>query len=416
VRPRTPTTALRLAVALSVAGCSAGPSATPGATLEPVPAYALPSCSLDPSPLATTLLVGFAGDAITASKPGFHLRYQYIAGVDAPSADCVAPGRAKAQGCGSAWWGTWQYDQDPPGAFVRDFVRNAAAAGLVPMLTYYMILPASGVREGSPEVTQAATDAAFLRRYLNDFRFFLVQLGCHRVFVHIEPDFWGYAQHEAKRVGGTASTLAAPVRTANPADCAAEADTLAGLGRCMVAMVRKWAPNARVGLHASGWASGFDCILNRDASLDVAARARETAAFLEPAGAGSSDFIVVDIADRDAGWRQSQGQDAWINTTATLPSYTQAFTWSRALADHAHKPLLWWQVPVGNASLPDVSTQWRDNKVQYFFDHPDLVVASGAVGMAFGSGMSGQTSPETDGGYLWSRAAALRGGGGQPVP
>jgi hypothetical protein len=184
----------------------------------------------------------------------------------------------------------------------------------------------------------------------------------------------------------------------------------------MVAMVRKWAPNAKVGLHASGWATGFDCILNADHSLDVAAKGRQTAAFLDPAGAASSDFVVVDIADRDAGWRESIGQDTWIHGDATLPSYAQAFTWARALADRAGKPLLWWQVPVGNMSLPNTAQAWKDDKVSYFFDHPDLVVGSGAVGMAFGAGDGAQTTPETDGGYLATRAAALRAAGGWPLP
>jgi len=42
-------------------------------------------------------------------------------------------------------------------------------------------------------------------------------------------------------------------------------------------------------------------------------------------------------------------------------------------------------------------------------------VASGAVGMAFGSGATCQTSPETDGGHLAARAAALAAKGGQPL-
>lgn len=404
-------------LALAAAGCS-GLHAPPPPGLEPIPAYALPACAVDPSPLATTLLVGFASDSdATAARPGFHLRYRYLAGALAPSADCLAPGRARAEGCGAAWWGTWQWDQEPPGAFVRSFVADAEAARLLPMVTYYMLLTGSGVAESAPEITRAATDPAFLRRYLNDFRFFLVQLGCHRVLVHLEPDLWGYAQHEAIRTGGTAATLPAPVRAANPVDCADQPDTVAGLGRCMVAMVRRWAPNARVGLHASPWATLFDCVKNTDPALDVAAKGRDTAAFLDPAGAASSDFVVADLADRDAGWRQQVlGEDAWIGTTDALPSYAQAFTWSRAVADRAGKPLLWWQLPVGNMSLPNSPTRWQDNKVAHFFDHPDLVVASGAVGMAFGAGLSGQTTPDTDGGYLWARAAALHAGGGQPLP
>ena len=421
---RTSGTAFLTFATIVLAACSGSAKVSPAQpqppepVLDPIPVYAIPSCTVDPSPLATTLLVGFNNnetDHATRSKPGFHLTYQYLAGVLAPSAACLESDATNAHGCGAEWWGTWQDLDQAPGAFVREFVADAAAAGRVPMVTYYLVLDGSGVVEGAPEVTQAATDPAFLRRYLNDFRFFLLQLGCHRALVHVEPDFWGYAQQEAIRIGGTASTLPAPVREANPADCGGEADSIAGLGRCMVAMVRKWAPNAKVGLHASSWATGVACVLNTNPTEDVAAKGRDTAAFLEPAGLGSSDFVVADIADRDAGWRESQGEDTWINTDATLPSYAQAFTWSRALADRAGKPLIWWQIPVGNMSQTNVDYHWQDNKVAYFFDHPDLVVGSGAIGMAFGDGADGQTTAETDGGLLWSRAAALQLAGGQPL-
>lgn len=413
-RPRMrPRLAAALAPALALAACSGGPAPAGGAA----PTYPLPACAPDPAPLATRLLVGFSGSDATAALPGFHLRYQYLAGPLAPSEGCLDPARADAVGCGTAWWGTWQWDQEPPGAFVRSFVAGAEANGLVPMFTYYVLLTASGVPEGAPEVTQAAADAAFLRRYLDDYRFFLVQLGCHRALVHVEPDLWGYAQQLAAARGTGASGLPAPVRAANPSDCGGEPDTIAGLGRCMIAMARRWAPNAKVGLHASAWATGRDCVLNRDPSLDVAAEGAATGAFLADAGAGGSDFVGVDIADRDAGYREVVlGQDTWLDPTdATLPSFAQAFAWSRAVAAAAGRPVLWWQVPVGNTSLPNVEQAWQDDRVQYFFDHPDRVAASGAVGMAFGPGDGAQTTPETDGGYLASRAAALQAAGGQPL-
>jgi hypothetical protein len=283
------------------------------------------------------------------------------------------------------------------------------------MLTYYVLLPASGAAEGAGEV-HAVADAGFLRRYLDDFRFFLAQLGCNRALVHVEPDFWGYAQQEAVRAGVDATALPAAVRAANPLDCADEPDTVAGLGRCMIAMARKWAPNARIGLHASGWATLYDCVNNRSNSLDVAAKGAETGDFLAAAGAAAGDFLVADIADRDAGWRAAQGQDLWLDATdAALPSFAQAFRWSRAVSDTVGRPIIWWQIPVGNMDLPDRPGAWRDNKVQYFFDHPAAVVASGAIGMAFGAGEGSQTTPETDGGYLAARAAALAAAGGEPL-
>jgi hypothetical protein len=355
------------------------------------------------------LQVGFAGSDATAALPGFDLRYQYVSGPLAPDPDCLSTARTNATGCGAQWWGTWQDTAHPPGGFVRDFVSGAQADGLLPMLTYYVILQASGVGEGAPEVTQAARDATFMARYLADFRFLLQQIGSAPAILHVEPDFWGYAQ----RAGPPSAR--AEVATANPADCGALPNTVAGLGQCFVAMARAYAPGVRIALHASPWATSLDCIGNTSPSLDVAAEARKTADFLSACAPGA-DLIVADMADRDADFYRSIGRSTWLDASdATLPSFAQAFRWSRALSDRAGKPILWWQLPVGNTGLPDVSGAWWDNRVEYFFAHPAQVAASGAVGMAFGAGGSGQTTPESDGGYLRACAAALASAGGQPL-
>jgi hypothetical protein len=403
--------------ALALAACSRSGDPSVPHRAPTVPAFeASLACTGTAAAGFDALQVGFGGSDATAAKPGFDLRYQYLAGVLAPDPDCLATTRTDAVGCGTQWWGTWQWDQLPPGEFVREFVLDAGAAGLVPMITYYVLLQASGVAEGAPEVTSAATNQAFMARYLADFRFLLRQIGAAPAIVHVEPDFWGYAQQEA--IGhhdGSAGSLAAAVASANPTDCGTLPNTIAGLGRCFVQMARTYAPNAKVALHGSPWATNFDCVTNSDPGLDVAAQARKTADFLAACAPGA-DLVVVDLADRDAGYYASTGRDTWLDATdRTLPSFAQAFRWSRALSTRAGKPILWWQLPVGNTSLADVSGAWRDNRVEYFFAHPDRVAASGAVGMAFGAGAGGQTTPDSDRGYLWSCAAALAAAGGQPL-
>ncbi len=411
-----------LAVAFLAALCACGGSLVPSPPPPPL------RCAGTAPPLPARLAVGYAGDVAAVGSAGFDLRYQYLAGVLAPDPACLAPGRAKAAGCGTAWWGTWQWDQLPPGQFVRDFVSGTAAAGLRPMFTYYLILPAAierlGIGEGTAEATVAARDLDFMRAYLDDFRFFLRQVGAAPAVVHVEPDFWAYAQRAARAAGTDAHGLPARVASANPGDCGAAEESIAGLGRCMISMVRAYAPNALVSLHGSSWATGYDCVVNTSAALDVAAEGRKTADFLLAAGGGCADLTVIDIADRDAGWyqRQQSPRDTWLDATdTTLPTFAQAFTWSRAVADRTGKKVLWWQVPVGNMSLPNAcDTQGngtnQDNKLDYFFDHPDRVAAGGAAGMAFGAGASCQTTPENDGGRLMARAKALADAGGQPLP
>jgi len=336
-------------------------------------------------------------------------------------------GRMNAVGCEApagqpSWWGTWQWNLEPPGQYVGNFAAETAGAAMRPMITYYLLLPAArgylgSLNEGADEVTIAARNQGFMKAYLDDFRFFLKKLGSTPAIVHVEPDFWGYAQQRAKAAGTDAHGLPAKVASANPADCAAAEESIAGLGRCMISMVRRYAPNALVSLHGSSWASDYDCVSNTSKTLDVAAEARKTADFLAACTGGCEDLVVIDISDRDAGWYQAQGRNSWLDATdGALPTFAQAFAWSGALAARAGKRAFWWQVPVGNMSLGAACLSWKDNKLDYFFDHPDRVVAGGAAGMAFGSGEGCQTTPESDGGHLAARAKALAMAGGQPLP
>ena len=372
------------------------------------------ACSGKAAPgIATHLLVGFAGEDSTAAASGFDIRYQYLAGTLANDTSCSPCSNC---GTGTSWWGCWQEMNRAPGLFVQRFIATAEQHNLIPMFTYYIILPASGVAEGSSEVLVAARDVAFMTRYFNDFRFFLQKIDTHNAVVHIEPDFWGYAHQAARAASTDAHGLAAAIASANPLDCAAEENSIAGLGRCMISMVRKYSPNTKVGLHASPWGAGYDIVLNTSLSLDVAAQGRNTAAFLMQCGASLGDVIVADMSDRDAGYYQSIGRNTWLDPTDTqLPTFSQVFAWSRSLADASGKPILWWQLPVGNMGLANTVNKWKDNRVDYFFDHPGRVAASGAIGMAFGAGASDQTTPETDNGNLIGHAGSLQRAGGQSL-
>jgi hypothetical protein len=273
------------------------------------------------------------------------------------------------------------------------------------MITYYMILQASKVQEGAAEITQAATNTGVMARYFADWRFLLQQIGTKVAVLHIEPDFWGYAQ----QVGPDPHKEMAAVASTNAMDCASQENSIAGMGACMIAMVRKYAPNAKVGLHASAWSTNIDVAMNTDPKLDVAAQAQKTANFLIAAGS-DADFVTVEASDRDAGYYQSIGRMAWWDDTNTkLPTFHQAFAWAKAVAETANKPLLWWQLPVGNMMLPNTNNAWKDNRVDYFFAHTQELADIHSIGFAFGAGAGGQTTPETDGGNLIAKVKAYGG-------
>lgn len=370
----------------------------------------------------THLLAGASmGDATAKSTP-FDLRYTYLSGgffdgntpCTSCATGCTASGvSCKNGGAGCAWWGCWQYDQDPPGAYARGFFSTAQGNGEIPMISYYQLLQASGVKEGSAEVTQAPNDATFMTRYFADWRFLLQQIGNAIVFLHIEPDFWGYAQQQG---GGDPHTMKASVASSNATDCASEENSIAGFGRCLVSMVRKYATNARVGLHASAWSTNVDVASNTIPSFDVAGEAKKTAAFLVACGADISDYIVVEASDRDAGYYTSIGRNSWWDATnATLPNFHQDFAWLTALAEATNKPLLDWQLPVGNMALSNKTNAWQDNRVDYFFAHTQELAAAHMVGFAFGAGAGDQTTPESDNGNLIAHVSTYAKAGGQKL-
>jgi hypothetical protein len=128
--------------------------------------------------------------------------------------------------------------------------------------------------------------------------------------------------------------------------------------------------------------------------------------------------VVGDPGDRDADYyRVVRGQDRWWGTGAALPDFAQAFGWTRAVAEAVGRPVLWWQVPVGNSGQGDGPGHWKDNRAEYLFGHMAEAAAAHVVGIAFGAGQGDQTTPETDCGFLAASAAAyVAGGGAAPCP
>jgi hypothetical protein len=296
------------------------------------------------------------------------------------------------------------------------------------MFTYYEILQTakatfSGFTEGTAEATQAAASAQLMTRYYADWRFLLQAIGQNKALLHIEPDFWGYARQAG------APTAAAAVASANPTDCGSLPNTIGGMGQCLVAMVRKYAPNALVGLSASAW----NIASNTNKSTDVTTDAKAAATFLAACGGSSADFIVVETSDRDAGYYQTvQSKNNWWDAKdATLPDYAQDLTWVKALTEGLGVPALYWQTPLGNASQNNTANHYMDNRVDYFFGgnaagvnstspstvaaHWSALAAAHVIGVAFGAGAGDQTTPDTDGGYLVSKTKSYVSSGGQPL-
>ncbi len=334
----------------------------------------------------------------------YDLGYRYVAGDvpdDGPCEDCASGctvAGASCAGGGCPWWGCWQWDALPPGRYVADYVTSTHEAGAVPMITYYIWFSVAGDVEGAPEVA-ALDDADRVSRFLADFRFLCQVMNedpAIPTIIHVEPDLWGYGH----QVDDDPASIPAAVSAAPAPECSGLADTMEGFARCMLAIARAEAPNARVGFHASAWGAGHDALMNTDAGFDLAGHAASTAAFMSALGANEADLIVVEMSDRDAGFNDRW----WDATNAALPHFTQAISWVSTLGDEMGLAPLWWQVPFGHEGLENVCDRYEDNRVDYFFDHPEQFASGGALGIAFGAGAGCMTTPETDDGHFTGRA------------
>jgi hypothetical protein len=351
------------------------------------------------------MIGGAMTDASLATAP-FDIRYQYLAGnvpasgpCDSCASGCVVDGQSCANTAGCSWWGCWQYDQDPPGRFVVDFMEKTHAAGAVPMLTYYIWFSVAGNLEGAPEIA-ALADGARLSAYLADFRFMcetVAEAPDIPVVLHLEPDLWGYGQ----QVDADPSSIPTALDSAGEPECSGMAATLAGFASCLRAIAAVEAPNALVAFHASAWGAGADALVNADPGFDVEGHAASTAAFLTALGAADADLITVEMSDRDAAYNDRW----WDATDAVLPHFAQAIAWTKALGEALGLAPLWWQAPYGHMGLPNVCDRYEDNRVDYVFDHADAFAAAGALGVAFGAGMDCMTTAETDDGHFLARAA-----------
>jgi len=365
---------------------------------------------------------------------------RYIRGVPYGLKYIYLPERARAGGpctdCNNCpnqpqggWWGCWNRtgNDSRPGARLRNLFSSSEAAGQIPMVVYYTFYRTIGEGAGALE-RGVLNDTNNVRDYFRDWRFTLQVVNEYQqqnnkpVWVHIEPDLWGFAQQSSVGRNGP-ERLPVQVQEAAEGDCPTEENNFAGFGKCMLRMARHHAPQASIGLMASGWATGLgDINLGRgpNARLDAVALGKSTGEYLNKFrwGEDLGDFVVVEFSDRDAGfYAVSQNQaDRWYDANNTeVPHFHRTFLWGKTLADTVKLPLVWWQIPMGHMGMNNTPRHWCDNRVDYLFEHLDEVAASQSIALAFGPGSGDQTTPATDGGNLANKVRAYAAGPGQKL-
>jgi hypothetical protein len=292
-------------------------------------------------------------------------------------------------------WPTWN---SPPCDYVCVVAGNADSLGAVPFFTVYMMA------DNGDGNLAGLSDSTFMASYWSRLKLLYQDIATFGkpALVHLEPDFWGYVERQATNSDPT--KMAALV--SSNADCAALPNNVAGVAGCMIAMARKYAPKAYVGLSPSAWGGDSDA---------------QVVAFMNALGAQNADMIVEQTWDRDAGCFEISPQPSdcarggsgyyWDESNTTHPNFQDHLVQVQAYhAGIGNLPVIWWQTPMGvPSSTPGGSVgHYRDNKVHYFLTHPAELTAVGGLGVVFGAGDGNQTVPTTDGGQFQNLSGQYR--------
>jgi hypothetical protein len=325
---------------------------------------------------------------MTASGVPWGYRYQYLAG-------------GVNTGTG---WETWN---TPSGQFAGYYMSASASNGYFPVFSYYELLqsnPSTGTNESDRDFSNL-NNAATMNAYYANFVLLMHQAATYggQVIVQVEPDLWGYLEQRAG--GGLAASLSARVKSSGYADVAGIDDTVQGFAGALLHLRDKYAPNVLLATHASSWASNVDIATNTNPAVNPAHEADLVAAFLNSAGVASNpwgttfDMVFNDVADHDAGWWEIVNHDGgahwWDRTNAKLPNFNQWLSWMAELHTRTARPLIEWQVPVGNQYyLTENNTDghYQDNRAEIFLANTSAMQAAGIQAVLFGAGNAGQTT------------------------
>jgi hypothetical protein len=329
---------------LALAGVAGAP---PGAKLPPLP-KAWPQA----------LQIGMADDpggAASLRRAGsFGFRYQYLAG-----------GVNTGQG-----WATW----NPGGSFASTYVRDSWSHGVLPVLSYYMLLQSKpgGGDEAHADLANLQ-NAQTMASYWADVQLLLRRVrGSKSVVVHVEPDLWGYLEQ------ANATGLASP------------------FARRWIALRDQLAPNVMLAYHMSGWGTKHDIASEDPSDATVRAYAAQSAAFYRALRA-SFDISFEDFSDRDAGFYAKINGNP--NTWFGPGDFHRHLLYAQTFVRLAGVRMVAWQIPLGNTVMRAMDNQWdhfQDNRVQWLLGpqsraHLRAYVAAGFAGFLFGRGADGAT-------------------------
>jgi hypothetical protein len=312
---------------------------------------------------------GPPGDAQTLrAHARVDMRYQYLSG-----------GVNTGHG-----WATW----NPDGSFVSMYVRESFAAHVTPVFTYYQMLqsaPSVGATEEARDLSNMRNPAT-MRAYWADYELLLRRVaqaaGRRMVVIHVEPDLWGYLEQ-------------------------AHATALArSFAQRLIALRNRLAPRVLLAYHLSSWGTDQD-VTSGQFSLAQVDRLSATAAVFYESLHAHFDLVFTDVTDRDAGYyRYVEGNpDTWWGPA----QFARENRFIAGFTRRTNTAVVLWQLPVGDTHLNNTWEHYRDNRLQWWLGagsaaHLRATRDAGVIGLLFGAGATGCTTPQTDGGFFFRLA------------
>ncbi|GAA1142906.1 hypothetical protein F4556_005881 [Kitasatospora gansuensis] len=343
----------------------------------------------------STVMIGrISNDKPSVAAP-FDAQYQYVVSPPAPSSDVYT---AKSCPDGTNWWGcAW----GGRGGLVPHMQARAAQATYQgqphpqTMVWSWFVIPHLTPNATWQDEVKAVNRVDLLTRYLNDYRFFLQKIGTSHDMIDLEADFWGFA-----RGTGDVTKVPAQVTAAAPNDCGNQENSVAGLARCLISMTHKYAPDATAGLHLTCW--------------DWPGNEQKCARDYVALGAKNADFLVGEVEAVDAGLNALPENGGHSSFWSEKKWSAQLAYW-KTMAEAAGKPIVVWQIPVGNMRQNNTPYHYQDDKVDWLFSHMDQVASAHVAALLFGQGSDKSTTIETDGGNLFAKTIAYQNSGGTPL-
>ena len=365
--------------------------------------------------------------ALRATAP-FAFRYQYLAGG-------VNTGKG---------WSTWDADAQFPVLYIKESASNR----VTPVFTYYMVrhsAPGNAMEESAGDLANLA-NASTMAGVFADLKLFFQRAGTQSattVVLHVEPDLWGFMQHQN---GDDPAATLVQVAATGMGDLAGLPDNASGFARAILKLRDTYAPNVLLAYQLSLWGTTVDPVVQDPTDPQIDALAARSASFFNSLHA-SFDLSFAEFADRDAA--RSRAEGSGLNDPWWYPDdFARNVRYLARFSTLTQKRIVMWQIPLGNTKMRAESNSWnhyQDNKVEWLFDDPgranlSAYARAGVIAFLFGRGGDGSTcacdaaadgvtnpapingnardslSADDDGGYFRERAAAYYAATPMPLP